>query len=418
MSVVWRGYDEVLGRQVAVKVLAAEFAGDVDFRARLRHEARAVARLSHPHITNVYDYGEADNGTPFLVMELVEGESLADRLVRGPLPFSAVVEIGAQVAGALSAAHDRGLVHEDIKPANVMLCATGAKVVDFGIAALAGERRGPMVVGTPSYMAPEQRAGAPATPATDVYALGLVLSGALRQGEPVPPGLSVLLADCLQRSPDRRPPSSSVAARFEALRGAMPPGRARVATPPRVLPPVPVGSGGTRIMPVPPRASRWPLFAGVTVLLVIACVVGLALANGGHPGSPAAGPSTAPANAGRPPSPTPKPTPKLVCRVDYKMTDLAIGFSAQLTLNNTGTTDIYGWTLTFDLPDNQEFKGGWGANWTHDGNRMTGKDWGVLNARIKPGASVDVSLYGTSKGKARSPKSFTLNDVRCGGGAG
>jgi serine/threonine-protein kinase len=427
MSVVWRGYDDVLGRQVAVKVLAAQFATDADLRARLRREARSVARLSHPHVTSVYDYGEAPDGTPFVVMELVEGESLADRLERGPLPPGAVVELGSQIAGALAAAHARGLVHQDIKPANVMLCATGAKVVDFGIAAIAGERRGPMVVGTPDYMAPEQRAGAPATPATDVYALGLVLSRALRGGEPVPPALAALIADCVRESPNRRPSAAAVAQRLEAMRGAPLPGRARVPEPTRVLPTaVPAGSGGTRRMPVPPqqapppRASRWPLFAGVTVLLVIACVVGLALVNGERPGSSAAGASAggaSPAATKAPRRPSPSPTPRLVCRVDYQVTDYRIGFSAQVKVTNTGTADIRGWTLVFDLPDKQEFKGGVGGVWSQDGNRLTAKDW-LVNATIKPGASVDLSLVGTSKGKPESPKSFTLNDVQCSGAQG
>jgi serine/threonine-protein kinase len=336
-----------------------------------------------------------------------------------------VAEIGAQIAGALAAAHERGLVHQDIKPANVMLCPTGAKLVDFGIAAIAGERRGPVVVGTPGYLAPEQRAGEAATPATDVYALGLVLSRALREGAPVPPGLSALIADCVRQDPARRPTSALVAARLAALRAAVPPGRARVATPTRVLPPVPVGSGGTRVMPVPPppppprRASRAPFVATVVVLLVIACVGGLALATKRKPDPSAAGAApAAPADARtHHPSPTPKPTPRLACKVDYNLTDYVIGFSAQVTVTNTGTGDINGWTLTFDLPNDEEFKGGLGATWSQDGNRLTAKDW-VLNARIKPGGTVGLSLVGTSKGKAKSPKSFALNDVSCVGGDG
>ncbi len=416
MSVVWRGYDEVLGRQVAVKVLSEEFAADTDFRARLRQEARAVARLSHPHITNVYDYGEAADGTPFVVMELVEGESLADRLDRGGLPWQSVAQVGAHIAGALAAAHERGLVHQDIKPANVMLSPAGAKLVDFGIAAIAGERRGPLV-GTPGYLAPEQRAGAPATPATDVYALGLVLSRSLREGERVPPALSALIAACVAEEPGRRPASAAVAERLAEMRTAVPPGRARVTPQTRVVPAVPVGSGGTRLMPVTPpplpprRTRRWPLLAGVTVFLVIACVLGLALATAHRPGSgsPAAAASR---NRAQPPAPPRSPTPKLACRVDYQLNDYSIGFSAAVTVTNTGTSDINGWSLVFDLPEKQTFTGGWGGVWTHDGNRVTAKDW-VINASIKPGKSVSLNLFGTSKGKAQSPKSFTLNNVGC-----
>jgi serine/threonine-protein kinase len=425
MSVVWRGYDEVLGRQVAVKVLAAQFAADADLRSRLRREARAVARLAHPHITNVYDYGEAGDGTPFLVMELVEGESLADRLRRGPLPWGGVAEIGAQIAEALAAAHARGLVHQDVKPANVMLSPTGVKVVDFGIAAIAGERRGPMIVGTPDYMAPEQRSGAPATPATDVYALGLVLSKALGDGQRVPPRLAELIADCTRDHPGRRPGAESVAARLSTLRAAattaVPTGRARPAAPTRVVPAVPVRGRGTRVLPVPPppqrprRPSRWPFFASVTVLLVIACVIGLALTNDRRSGASADGTAAGRAPAA-PNAPRPSPTPKVACRVDYKLSDYKIGWSAQVTVTNTGTNDIKGWHLAFDLPDKQDFKGGLGGVWSQEGNRLTVRDW-VLNSTIKAGASVDVSLVGTAKGKVDSPKSFTLNDVGCATGS-
>src|SRR6266545_717429 len=174
MSVVWRGYDEVLGRPVAVKLLAPKLATDPDLRGRVHREARAAARLSHPHITNVYDYGEAADGTPYVVMELVQGQSLAQRIAAGPLPWRSAVRVAAQVASALAAAHAQGLVHRDVTPANVMLSRTGVKVVDFGIAAAVGERDR-AVLGTPSYLAPEQRAGGPAQAATDVYALGLLL---------------------------------------------------------------------------------------------------------------------------------------------------------------------------------------------------------------------------------------------------
>src|SRR3954467_2107913 len=124
MSVVWQAYDEVLGRQVAVKVLAAKLAADKDSRDRIRAEAQAAARLSHPHITGVFDYGEStgDDGVtvPYVVMELIAGRTLAQRLARGPMPWRAALRVSAEVAAALSAAHARGLVHRDVKPANVM----------------------------------------------------------------------------------------------------------------------------------------------------------------------------------------------------------------------------------------------------------------------------------------------------------
>src|SRR5690348_691141 len=137
MSEVWRADDEVLGRPVAVKALAVPLAADPVLRAATWREARAAAKLTHPNVTAVYDYGEAPmpGGAvlPYLVMELVDGESLADRLRSGPLPWPEATRIGAQVAAALSVAHGLGIVHRDIKPGNVMLTAGGAKVLDFGI---------------------------------------------------------------------------------------------------------------------------------------------------------------------------------------------------------------------------------------------------------------------------------------------
>jgi eukaryotic-like serine/threonine-protein kinase len=192
MAVVWRGFDDLLGRPVAVKVLNADIAADPSFRATIYREARSAARLSHPNITHVYDYGEANlpdgETVSYVVMELLEGKTLDDRLADGPLPWPEAVRVAAQVANALAAAHRRGIVHRDIAPANVMLTATGAKVLDFGIAALAGGRGdvdGEML-GTPAYVAPERLEDAPAAPAADVYALGATLYEALAGQPPLP----------------------------------------------------------------------------------------------------------------------------------------------------------------------------------------------------------------------------------------
>ena len=189
MSVVWRGYDEVLGRQVAVKVLAARLAGGRAFRHRIRTEAQAAARLLHPNITNVYDYGEED-AVPYVVMELVDGQSLAERLGRDEsLPWPEAVTACRQVADALAAAHARGVVHRDVTPGNVMLTATGAKVVDFGISALVGDRdidADGSLLGTPAYLAPERLDGGQVSAAADVYALGLLLYRCLAGALPWP----------------------------------------------------------------------------------------------------------------------------------------------------------------------------------------------------------------------------------------
>jgi len=130
-SIVWRAYDTVLGRWVAVKVLASRHAADPLSRRRIRAEARAAGRLSHPHITQVHDYGEsaAGDGTadlvPYVVMELLDGQNLADRLKAGPMPVAEAIRVGAETAAALAEAHAAGLVHRDVKPANVFLTRAG-----------------------------------------------------------------------------------------------------------------------------------------------------------------------------------------------------------------------------------------------------------------------------------------------------
>jgi serine/threonine-protein kinase len=245
MSVVWRGFDEVLGRQVAVKVLPPSTSTDPSFRRRLRAEAQAAARLSHPHITNVYDYGEAitvdGEPVPYVVMELVDGESLAAVLARSRrLPWPAAVRISSEVSAALAAAHARGIVHRDVTPANVMLTPAGAKVVDFGISALIGENDidpDGSLLGTPAYLAPERLEGGQVSPATDVYAVGLLIYRTLigqlpwdvgtttallrahqyTEPEPLPhveglpSAVEALIARCLEKRPDDRPSSAEVA---------------------------------------------------------------------------------------------------------------------------------------------------------------------------------------------------------------
>ena len=164
MSEVWRAEDTLLDRPVAVKVLAAELAGDPARRAAVHSEARATAKLNHPRITRMYDYGETTlpGGcrAAYLVMELVPGRTLAAKLAAGPLPWPEAVRMAGQVAAALAAAHRAGLVHRDIKPGNIMLTEGGAKVLDFGIAALIdGTAPGPAGVDEPTVEFPLVGAG-------------------------------------------------------------------------------------------------------------------------------------------------------------------------------------------------------------------------------------------------------------------
>ena len=129
MGEVWRARDTRLDRSVAIKMLPAEFAQNAQLRLRLEREARAISQLNHPNICTLYDVGDG-----YLVMELVDGESLADRLSKGALPIEQAVRYGIQIAGALDRAHKAGIVHRDLKPGNVMITRSGAKLLDFGLA--------------------------------------------------------------------------------------------------------------------------------------------------------------------------------------------------------------------------------------------------------------------------------------------
>ena len=181
MGEVWRGADQVLGRPVAIKMLAAVYAGDEQFRARFRAEAQYASSLAHPGITRVFDYGERSPlGGPYLVMELVEGQPLSDVIASyGRLDPYVVLDIVAQAGRALEAAHRAGIVHRDIKPGNLLITADGTtKITDFGIAkASAPDVRltaTGLVMGTALYVSPEQATGQPLTGLSDVYSLGVV----------------------------------------------------------------------------------------------------------------------------------------------------------------------------------------------------------------------------------------------------
>jgi serine/threonine-protein kinase len=173
MSSVWLAQDEELERRVAVKLLAQ--SAD---RARFEREARAAAALSHPNICSLYDYGEAD-GRPYMVLEYLQNGSLEDRLRDGPLPDDTTVRLATELAAGLAHAHERGLVHRDLKPANVLFDSEDrAKIADFGIARMGGSgtlTEAGTVLGTASYISPEQAAGKPAGPASDVYSFGVIL---------------------------------------------------------------------------------------------------------------------------------------------------------------------------------------------------------------------------------------------------
>jgi serine/threonine-protein kinase len=240
MSVVWKATDEVLRRSVAVKILAGDFTFD-RARASVLAEAQAVAQLSHPNICNVFDYGESLQSSgdmvPYIVMELLTGPSLSDRLKEGPVPPQDALKIAAEVANGLAAAHAHGVVHRDVKPGNVILTSSGAKVIDFGIAATAGAsevRPDGTIVATPSCVAPERLLGGIVLPPSDMFSFGVLLYNLLTGTPPwpswvaledrlstaarlpaipgVPAQIGELYLSCLAEDPDERPTATAAAA--------------------------------------------------------------------------------------------------------------------------------------------------------------------------------------------------------------
>ena len=371
MGEVWQATDAVLGREVAVKVLKREYADDATFRSRFETEARNAAALHHPNVASVFDFGErpADDGEgppqPYLVMELVRGEPLSALLRGGErMPAETAADLVGQAADGIAAAHALGIVHRDVKPANLLVTPDGTvKITDFGIAraadAVALTQTG-QVIGTPQYLSPEQAEGKPATQASDIYSLGVVLYECLAGRRPfdasssvatalahvrseppplpddVPAHLRETVAVALAKDPAAR--FSSAAAFATALHGG--PVEAGAGTPvdPAADAPTAVAGtapvagaavaaaavdraaansddGGTRVMaPTPAPGAREPgrrrrawlpwVAAGVAVLVIVLALA--ALANNRADQTPSDTPSTTPSTT---PSKTPSKTP-------------------------------------------------------------------------------------------------------------
>ena len=304
MATVWEAEDKVLTRRVAIKVLHPHLAGDDGFRTRFRREAVAAAKLAHPHIVTTYDTGR-DGDFAYIVMELVEGTTLA-RLLKsqGPLPVARAVDVAVQVADALACAHSHGVVHRDVKPANILLREDGhVKVADFGIAKAGNGgdlTRTGVVMGTAKYLSPEQVSGSPADAGSDIYALGIVLyemisgvppfigdtdlstavarltaaPGSLRDRRPdVPRSLEAVVLRALARDPAARFKSA------EELRAGL---LAVDSDNDEVTPPA-----GVAVADSAPRRGRPQLLVGAVVMLLFLLVAAVVLSSNGGGGSPA-----------------------------------------------------------------------------------------------------------------------------------
>lgn len=311
MARVYLAHDEVLGRDVALKVLRDQYAEDEEFAERFKREARSAASLSHPNIVSVYDRGVAEDGTSYIAMEHIPGGSLKERISRdGPLDPDDAAGVALQITGALEAAHEHGVIHRDIKPHNVLLTSTGAvKVADFGIARAAAATsisHTSLVLGTAGYMSPEQALGEPVDARSDLYSLGVVLyemlTGELpysadnpvavsmkHVNEPlrppkelnpeIPDGMNAVVTKLLSKQPgDRYESASELAGDLRRVRDGLPPllaGAVNAGTGPtqaihrtKRMPPV--------AAPLPGRARRARVpWVPAVILLLLALLAGL-----------------------------------------------------------------------------------------------------------------------------------------------
>ena len=307
MAEVRDGWDTRLSRPVAVKLLHPGMSSQADIRERFKVEACASAALNHPDIVAVHDFGDHD-GTPFIVMERLPGHTMGDQIAMGPMQQSRVYAALTSVLGALTAAHGAGILHRDIKPGNILLTSSGGvKVADFGIAKTPGAAHTTtgQIVGTLAYLSPERLAGAPASVADDLYAVGVVgyealagrkpfpqediapLARAISEARPIPlaelrpdvdPRLVAVIERAMSRDPQRR--FSSADAMRAALTGhavstGVAPMGAHQRPPTKVLP-MPAAQSG--LLPLPPPARRQPRSRTRKVVVASAALAAMAVA--------------------------------------------------------------------------------------------------------------------------------------------
>jgi serine/threonine-protein kinase len=416
MASVWRAVDEVLGRTVAVKALDGRSLEDPASRSRLCAEARILARLNHPRIAAVYDFGFVD-GIPYLVMELVEGVTLST-LAAAPdgVPWDLAVRICAQVAQALDVAHERGLVHRDVSPGNILWTDDGVKVIDFGLCASAGDpEETDGLLGTPAYMAPERIEGETVRPASDMYALGVVLYRALANRLPWPtesvmqllgahrhqppqpldvPGVPAPVKRICERCLSKDPADRPTAAEMATVLGEVLDGQGDPAQEEPTIAIAPHRTVSILLRKAQLRLPRPVALAASAVGLMAATGLATTWMTHSTPQPASAAGQVAPVSSD--------------CHVDYKLTqDTGDRFTATITVSNTGGEAYKDWRLVFGLPGGQRSSS---PEWTDTGGVVTSRP---RDEELAPGTSVKLAFAGTYSEANPFPTAFVLDDQRC-----
>lgn len=422
-ATVWHARDERLGRMVAVKLLNAHLLGDEAALHRLQAEAQALARLRHPNLADVYDYGLVYQGrrlgAAYLVMELIDGVAVTQLLAeQKSLPWEQAAHVAAQIADGLAAAHARGVVHRDIAPGNILLTGDGVKIIDFELCAPPGSDEcdaDGQLIGTPAYVAPERLDGGLVQPAADVYALGVLLyrmlSGTLpwradnavalmtaprlRPPHPLPavpglpPQIAATVAACLSDQPQQRPTAAELADTLHAHTPDEIPALAAV--------PAGVDETPTHILPWRPadtRRRRRYLAAGAAAAVLAAVGAAWAVTTWGD----------TPQFSAAPPAPQ---ASSAACTAVYRLlSDDAGRYRASLTVTNTTGAPLSG-PVAITVPADQRIDAtrGWALR---DGTAVN-DTVGV----VEPGKPAVLTVSGTYTGSIPLPTAFTLAGRPC-----